>query len=94
MVSTGNAAIVAYRRTRSNANGLANAGDWITATDYGAVTTTGAASTDYTNAGGNDYSLVSSSPATSAGIPYAASIGALQRLQTGGGAATPTSYTF
>ncbi len=86
MVSTSNAAFAAYNRTRDNANGYANAGDWLTATKYGDVTTdTGGASTDYTDSGANDYSLIAASPATSAGIPAYASIGALQRDQTSSG---------
>jgi hypothetical protein len=48
MVSTANAAFAAYNRTRDNANGYNNAGDWLTATKYGDVTTdTGGPETDY-----------------------------------------------
>ena len=86
MVSTSNPTFAAHNRTRDNAAGYANTGDWLTATKYGDVTTdTGGASTDYTDSGANDYSLIAASPATSAGIPAYASIGALQRSQTGSG---------
>lgn len=86
-------AFVAYNRTRDNTSGAYNlATDWVAATSYGNVTTdTGGASTDYTNTGGGDYSLISGSPATSAGLPQYASIGALQRSQTGGGGITQFS---
>ena len=94
-VSTGNCIVLAYRRTRDNANAVANGGDWITATDYAPVTTdTGGQSTDYVNAGSNDYRLIAASPATSAGFPASASIGALQRDQTGSGGGGGGSYTF
>ena len=94
MVSTSNAAFAAYNRTRDNANGYANAGDWLTATKYGDVTTdTGGAPTDYVDAGTNDYRLIAASPATSAGIPAYASIGALQRDQTTSGGGTH-AYAF
>ena len=92
-----NGVCYAYNRTRDNTSGVFAAGtDWETATAWGHVTTdTGNASTDYTNAGSNDYSLIQDSPATSANIPASASIGALQRLQTGGGGgSTETSATF
>ena len=86
MGSTSSPVFAAHNRTRDNASGYANAGDWATATKYGDVTTdTGGASTDYVDAGSNDYRLIAASPATSAGIPAYASIGASQRNQTGGG---------
>lgn len=81
-------------RYRDNTSGATNLGtDMLAATNWAAVTTdTGGASTDYTNVGGNDYSLIAGSPATSAGIPASASIGALQRLQTGAGGETSTTF--
>jgi hypothetical protein len=82
MVSTGNAAGVAYNRTRDNANAYNNAGDWITATKWGDVTTdTGGAETDYVASASNDYRLISASPARGAGLLPSASIGALQFLE-------------
>lgn len=79
MVSTANAAFAAYNRTRDNANGYNNAGDWITATQYGDVTTdTGSASSDYVNSGSNDYSIIQTSPARAAGWFKYSTIGALQ----------------
>ncbi len=86
---------VAYNRTRDNsANSVTNGGyaagagapgNWILGTKFGDVTTdTGGASTDYTNSGSNDYSLIFASPATNVGfLPYA-SIGAMQRASTAG----------
>ena len=89
------AAFIAYNRTRDNTSGAINLGtDWVSATSYGEVTTdTGGASTDYVDAGSNDYRLIAASPATSAAQPASASIGALQRDQTGsGGGATSFAY--
>lgn len=80
-------AFVAYNRTRDNTSGAYNlATDWVTATSYGNVTTdTGGPSTDYVDEPGDDYNLIAASPATSASIPQFASMGALQRDQTGSG---------
>jgi hypothetical protein len=77
MVSTANAAFVANNRFRDNANTYNNAGDWITATKYNDVTS-GAGTSDYVNAAGNDYNLKWSSPGRGAGSPLYADIGALQ----------------
>ncbi len=86
MVSTSNAAFTAYNRFRDNANVYANAGDWITSTSYGDVTTdTGGPETDYVAAGSNDYRLILASPAINAGSPLYAAIGALQRQQAASG---------
>jgi hypothetical protein len=70
----------AYIRTRDNTTGgVANGGDWITATNYSQVTTD------------NDFTLKTSatqSPALEAGINYKTSIGAFQSDQSavaGGG---------
>ncbi len=80
MVSTSNGAFAAYNRTRDNASGYANAGDWITASQFGDVTTdTGGASTDYTNAGSQDYTLIDGSPATNTAFPAYLSMGAWQK---------------
>lgn len=89
------AGFVAYNRTRDNTSGAYNLGtDWVAATSYGNVTTdTGGASTDYVDAAGGDFNLIAASPATSASIPQYASMGALQRSQTGGGSAA-YSFTF
>lgn len=93
MVSTANSAFIAYMRTRDNSSAIANGGDWITGTNYGAVTTdTGGASTDYVNAGGLDFRLIAASPATSAAMPASASMGALQRSQTGGTSQSSRSW--
>jgi len=80
-------AFVAYNRTRDNTSGAYNlATDWVTATSYGNVTTdTGGPSTDYVDEPADDYNLIAASPATSASIPQYASMGALQRDQTGSG---------
>ncbi len=81
MVSTANAAYVSNLRTRDNATSINNGGDWITATNYDAVTTdTGGPETDYTNSGGNDYSLLPYSPAVQAGNPFYLDVGGLQAL--------------
>lgn len=91
-VSAANAIFAAYNRTRDNTSGADNlATDWLAATKYGQVTTdTGGAETDYVNAGSNDYTLVSGSPAKGAGWwPYR-DIGALQRQESGGGSAAPS----
>ena len=90
-VSAANAIFAAYNRTRDNTSGADNlATDWLAATKYGQVTTdTGGASTDYTNSGGNDYSLIAASPATDAGQPAYRDIGALQRQEVAGGGAVP-----
>lgn len=93
-VSAANAIFAAYNRTRDNTSGATNlATDWISATCYAHVTTdTGGASTDYTASGSGDYSLIAASPATSAGLPGYASIGALQRSQTGGSTAVTRAW--
>ncbi len=86
MVSTANAAFTSNIRTRDNANAYANQGDWITATNYAPVTTdTGGPETDYVASGSNDYRLILASPATNAGLPLYASIGALQRQSAASG---------
>lgn len=87
LVSASNGAFLARNRTRDNTAGAINLGtDWASATTFAHVTTdTGGASTDYVNSAGNDYSLIAASPATSAGLPAYASIGALQRSQIGAG---------
>lgn len=92
-VSTGNSVVLGYNRYRDNGGGnVANGGDWTTVTDFGSVTTdTGGPETDYQNAAGNDYRLIASSPARSAGLPASASMGALQPAATGG---SGTSSTF
>lgn len=93
MVSTSNAAILGYNRTRDNGgSAVNNGGDWTTATTYSHVTTdTGGASTDYVNSGSNDYRLISTSPGKGVGyFPYL-DIGAFQRIEpTGSGG----SFTF
>lgn len=93
-VSAANSIFAAYNRTRDNTSGATNlATDWIAATSYGHVTTdTGGASTDYTASGSGDYSLIAASPANSTGLPAYSSIGALQRTQTGGSAATSRAW--
>jgi hypothetical protein len=90
-VEAAKAVFAAYNRTRDNTSGADNlATDWLAATKYGHVTTdTGGASTDYTNSGSNDYTLISASPAKGVGIwPYR-DIGALQRQESGGSGAVP-----
>jgi hypothetical protein len=77
MVSTSNAAFTSNNRYRDNGTNIANGGDWITSTGYNAVTS-GNGTSDYWNAGSNDYRLLWSSPAIGAGSPLYADIGALQ----------------
>lgn len=91
MNSTGNAAFLAYNRTRDNSSAVNNGGDWTTATTLNHVTS-GAGTSDYTNAGSQDYSLISTSPAKAANFQAYSDIGALQRQEAG--AATTTSYTW
>lgn len=81
------AAFIAYNRTRDNTSGAIDpATDWATATLYGQVTTdTGAATTDYVDPSNDNYNLIAASPGTSASLPASASMGALQRSQTGSG---------
>jgi hypothetical protein len=81
------ASFLAYNRTRDNSGGaIGSAGDWATATTYNHVTTdTGGGETDYTDAGSNDYTLISASPAKGVGHFAFLDIGALQRQETGGG---------
>ena len=60
----------------------------------GNITTGTGDSTDYVNAAGGDYRLVSTSPATSASSPAKGSMGALQRDQTGGGATVQPASSY
>lgn len=78
-----NTPMILYNRTRDNIAGAYNLGtDWVTATSYGEVTTdTGGPETDYVDAAGGDFSLISSSPAVSAALPSFLSMGAFQRSQ-------------
>ncbi len=69
-------------RTRDNTNADTGFGDWPA---YGAVTTDGGgASTDYADAAGGDFRLVSSAPGKAAGVTAYGSIGALEPVATGG----------
>lgn len=79
--SAASAFAVAYNRTRDNTSGrYNNATDWVTATSWGEVTTdTGGEATDYIDGPNDDYRLIAASPASNAGQPLYASIGALQR---------------
>jgi hypothetical protein len=86
MVSAANAGFLAYNRLRDNGTAINSGTDWVAATSYGHVTTdTGGPETDYTNSGGNDYSLIPASPAKGAGWFAFASIGALQPQSASGG---------
>ena len=78
------AAFIANNRTRDNSSGAYELGtDWVAATSYNNVTTdTGGAETDYTDAGSDDYTLVSSSPAKGVGQFNYRDIGALQRQES------------
>ncbi len=80
------AAVFLNCRTRDNTSGISDGfTDWKSSSERGAVTIdTGGEETDYTNAGSDDYSLISTSPAKGAGIPTNIDIGALQRQETGG----------
>lgn len=95
--TTTNASIIAYNRTRDNTSGAIGPNiNWATQTSWGEVTTdTGGDTTDYVSPGSSayNYNLISTSPATSAGLPYAGSMGAFQRLQTSSGS-TGGSFTF
>lgn len=80
----------AYNRVRDPVT--INAGtNWTTNSSFGNVTTDGAAYSDYVNQAAGDYRLISTSPAVSTAIPASASMGALQRDQTGSG--TPTTVS-
>lgn len=96
MVSAANAGFLAYNRLRDNSASINSGTDWVTATSYGHVDsgTTGDTSTDYENYAGNDFRLKATSPATSAGSPAKASIGANQRDQTSSGGGGETSHVF
>lgn len=85
--------ILGNNRYRDNTSGNVNLGTgWATATNHGAVTTdTGGATTDYVAPVTFDYRLIAASPATSAAQPASASMGALQRTQTGGGGGQTSS---
>ncbi len=85
------ACILGNNRYRNNTSGNTNLGtSWVNATNHGAVTNGSGVSSDYVAAGSNNYNLIASSPATSAAQPASASMGALQRDQTGGGTGTNT----
>lgn len=89
------ASVLTNNRYRDNTSGSINLGtDWVTATNYDAVTTdTGGPETDYVDAASDDYNLIATSPAVNAGLPFSASIGALQRDQSGsGGGETSTVF--
>lgn len=87
LTAAGNAVALGYNRTRDNTSGAVNSGaGWRDATLWGQVTTdTGTSSSDYTDVSNGDFTLVSTSPATSVNIPAYGSIGAAQRSQTGSG---------
>ncbi len=84
--STATPAISCYNRTRDNANAYANAGDWITATQYGETSintgTTGTSSDDYADPTNGDFTVPFASVATNANYPVYATCGALQRQST------------
>lgn len=90
-VSAANAVFAAYNRTRDNTSGALNlATDWLAATTYSHVTTdTGGQATDYVNAGANDYTLISSSPAKGVGLFAHRDIGAVQHADASGLAVCP-----
>lgn len=71
-------AVFLYNRTRDNTSGATSgATDWVAALATGNVTTdNGSASSDYTNAGSGDCSLVSAAVALQAGISNKLPIGA------------------
>ncbi len=84
--SSSNAIVFARNRTRDNPSGpIGSGGDWALATTIGHVTSGSGAAVDYVASGSNDYRLLATSPAVGGNLPASASIGALQRLQTGGG---------
>ncbi len=67
-----------YNRTRDNTSGATSGGtDWISSLAGGNVTTdNGSASSDYTNAGSGDVSLVAAAVGAQAGVGYKSAIGA------------------
>ena len=70
-------------RTRDNTTPRTGIGD---GANVGEVTTdTGGASTDYTNAGSNDFTLIDGAPGVEAGIRQYTDIGAYQRAAGAGG---------
>lgn len=76
-----NPLVLAYNRFRDNSSGNANGfTDWVTATDWGNVTTdTGAAVTDFVAAASANFNLVPNAPAIGKGVLPWLDIGALQR---------------
>ncbi len=92
MVSTSNGAFSAYNRFRDNATTYNNAGDWITATSFGDVTS-GTGTSDYIGGSGSsgDYRLLATSPAVNASQPLYAAMGALQLQYVPTPTPTPTA---
>lgn len=74
-------------RTRDNASGVNDTStDWSTGCTYRAVTTdNGAASSDYTNAGSADFTLVSTAVGLGAGLQPYSDIGAVGAVRSAGG---------
>lgn len=95
MTDDSNQALFAYNRTRDNTAGqTTGAATYVTATNWGNVTTdTGGASTDYTDAGTSNYTLITASPAAEAALQPPSSMGAIQ-LEGVAGAASQTSYGY
>ncbi len=94
MVSADNAGFLAYNRTRDNNSGAINLGtNWVAATNYGAVTTDGAAGSDYVDFGSDNLQLIFASPAVKAGKPAFGSMGAYQFEATAGGGQTSYGYS-
>ena len=93
IVSAANACVLYGNRTRDNASGAINSGtDWVNASNWLSVTTdTGGASTDYVDAAGGDWRLISASPAAGAGVPKSKSMGFSEPAASAGG---QRSYTF
>lgn len=81
------AAVFGFNRTRDNVTAAMNGwDDWVSATTFSHVTTdTGGAETDFTNAGSNDYTLISAAPAKGTGLQPYTDIGALQRQEAAAG---------
>ena len=76
------ALVAAFNRTRDNTVGIDGFDNWASATTWSHVTTdTGGVATDFTNAGGGDFTLIRAAPALGASAPAYASIGALQRQE-------------
>lgn len=79
-VSAANSVVSEWNRFDRNVTGNTNlATDWLAALSYGNNTTSVAQAAEYTNYGGNDFRLLSTSPAVAAGLLQYRDMGSAQR---------------